>query len=168
MSQQKILVLVRHAKSSWEHSGLADYQRPLNLRGERDAPRMGQRLVKRNINLELIISSTAVRALTTAQTIAKKLNYALENIILDESIYGADPRELIDMLRVVDNRYNCIMLVGHNPGITELVYQLSGEDLGNVPTCGIATLSFDIQEWGGVKEGQAQLLDFDYPKKRED
>lgn len=167
MSQLKMLYLVRHAKSSWEFSGLTDRQRPLNKRGRRDAPLMGQRLAERAIRPELIVSSPAVRALTTAQTIARELSISPDDVVLDERIYGADPSELIEVLRDIDDRYDCIMLVGHNPGLTDLVDRLTGEDLANVPTCGIAMLSFALKQWGEVGDAPAQLLDFDYPKKPE-
>lgn len=159
---KKFLYLVRHAKSSWSDSGLPDHERPLNRRGEHDAPRMGRRLEKREVRPGLIVSSSAVRALATAQVLARELGVRPEEVVVDERIYGADTDELIELIHTFDDRHHRVMLVGHNPTMTDLVNNLTGSHVGNMPTCSVATLGFGAVDWR--EAGQAELLDFDYPK----
>jgi phosphohistidine phosphatase len=167
MSEAKVLYLVRHAKSGWEHPGLADRERPLNRRGELDAPRMGRRMTEREARPELIVSSPAVRALTTAQTIAGELGFPPGDVVVDERIYGAGAAELLEVIREFDDRFGCAMLTGHNPDLTDLVYKLTRTDLLNVPTCGVVCVGFETETWSDVGGATARLLDFDYPKKSE-
>ncbi|MFQ5995007.1 MAG: histidine phosphatase family protein [Acidiferrobacterales bacterium] len=164
----KLLFLVRHAKASWKDANLPDRGRPLNKRGERDAPRMGMRLAQRTDRPELIVSSPAGRALTTAQVFATELGYEPADVTVDEDIYAAGPRELIEVIRGFDDQYQQIMLVGHNPALTDLVNQLAGSDIENMPTCGVAVLRFETDTWATVETGTAKLLEFDYPKKLAD
>lgn len=161
----KTLILVRHAKSSWDDSSLADHDRPLNKRGQRDAPRMGKRLAKRDAQPQLIISSPAVRALTTAKRIAAELDYDPADIQIDEEIYGAGTRELFEMIRTLDDRFDRIMVVGHNPALTDLVNLLAGTDILNVPTCGVAVISNPVNTWQDFELGTGELQAFDYLKR---
>ena len=160
----KTLTLVRHAKSSWNHPGLADFERPLNKRGERDAPTMGSRLAARNIQPQIIVSSPAVRALTTAKVIASALGYQSAEIITDERIFHAYSNQLLDVIRDFDASLQHVMLVGHNPGLTDLVEQLAQAGISNIPTCGIVILDFSIDHWRDVIDGAGEMLLFDYPK----
>ena len=162
----KILYLVRHAKSSWKDLSLADHERPLNKRGKRDAPRMGKRLAKRGVRPDYILSSPAVRALTTARVIAKKLGCREADVVVNEAVYGAGTSTLHGIIRGIDNRFERAMLVGHNPSFTVLVNQLAGVSIENVPTCGVAVLVFETDNWADVGNGTAKLLEFDYPKKK--
>ena len=143
----KTLTLIRHAKSSWDHPGLADFERPLNQRGIRDAPRMGSRLAARNDLPQSIISSPAVRALTTAKVIASALGYRAAGIIADERLFHAYSEQLLDVIRGFDASLHHVMLVGHNPGLTNLVEQLAQAGIANIPTCGIAVIDFSIDHW---------------------
>jgi len=165
MTTDKILLLVRHAKSSWDEPGLADAERTLNKRGRRDAPRMGKRLANADHRPDLIVSSPAVRARATADAIAAEIGYPAADIAVVDSAYAASPRELMDIIRHFDDGYTCVMLVCHNPGITDLVNELTDEKVDNIPTCGVATLALDTPNWQKAGEATARLLDFDYPKK---
>ena len=160
----KTLTLVRHAKSSWNHPQLADFERPLNKRGRRDAPRMGRRMAAHDLRPQTIVSSPAVRALTTAEVIASALGYHPSEIIPDERIYHAYSDQLLDVIRDFDASLQHVMLVGHNPGLTELVDQLAHAGIMNIPTCGIVVLGFPIDHWQDVSNGAGELLLFDYPK----
>ena len=161
----KILYLVRHAKSSWKDLSLADHQRPLNKRGKRDAPRMGKRLAKRDVRPDYIVSSPAVRALTTARVIAKKLGCKSADVTVNEAIYEAGTGSLIEIIQNFDNSFEQVMLVGHNPSVTSLVNLLADASIENVPTCGIAVLRFETDSWLHLGNITAKLLEFDYPKK---
>ena len=145
----KRLILVRHAKSSRDDPSLADRERPLNDRGLRDAPKMGARLAKRGIRPDLVLSSPAVRALATARLFAKELDYDTDDIVVDERLYAATPDALLEVIRTVDDKPKCVMLFGHNPELSELAHELSGT-IGDLPTCAVVDLSFDIAAWSKV------------------
>ncbi len=161
----KTLYLVRHAKSSWKDVNLPDHDRPLNKRGEQDAPQMGRRLGRRRPKPEVIISSPAVRAKRTAKILATKIGHPKSDILVDELIYTAGPEDLVSVIRGLDNAVDCVMLVGHNPALTQLVNSLAQCDIANMPTCGLAVLGFRMDSWADIDNVRAELLDFDYPKK---
>jgi phosphohistidine phosphatase len=161
----KTLFLVRHAKSSWKHPELSDRDRPLNQRGLADTPRMGKRLAARQDVPELIVSSPANRALTTAWMLAAEIGFDPADVMVDEDIYGADPEDLLDIISGFPNHCERAMLVGHNPTLTELTNQLTGAAIDNIPTCGIAVIYFATTTWTTIEDGKGQLLEFDYPKK---
>lgn len=160
----KTLTLVRHAKSSWSHPGLADLQRPLNRRGQRDAPRMGSRLAAQHIRPQIIVSSPAVRAMTTAEVIASELDTQPAEVIIDKRVFHAYSGQLLDVIRDFDASLHHVMLVGHNPGLTNLVEQLAQAGISNIPTCGIVVISFSLDHWREVSDGTGEVLLFDYPK----
>src|SRR5450631_3680242 len=113
----KTLILVRHAKSSWEDAALPDKERPLNERGKRDAPDMGKRLAKRDVKPELILSSPARRAFATAKIIAKSLGYKLKNIVVDDRLYPGAADEILNSIHRLDKQLDRVMIVGHNPAL---------------------------------------------------
>lgn len=161
----KRLYLIRHAKSSWADPTLKDFDRPLNKRGKRDAPFMGEKLAERKIRPDFILSSSAKRAEKTARTIAKAIAYPPKKIFFTEAIYLADESELYRIVRSCDDKVTTLFLVGHNFGITDFAVSLSGEQIGNIPTCGIAALEFDLDSWQQVGANSGRLLFFDWPKK---
>jgi phosphohistidine phosphatase len=160
----KTLYVVRHAKSSWENPLLDDFSRPLNERGKKDAPRMGKRLKKKKVVIDLILSSSARRALATAQRIAEVLNYGEDKIRINPDLYHASPKRIFDVIKNVKDKYNTLLLIAHNPGLTEFVNDLMNQQIDNIPTCGIAACELDIESWKEIKEGIGKLLFYDYPK----
>ena len=160
----KTLYLVRHAKSSWKDSSLDDLERPLNRRGKRDAPFMGELLKEKVVNPDVVISSPAKRASKTAQIITAHIGYSKKDIIYSEEIYEASSRELVDFIKKIDDKYNSVMLFGHNPGFTMLNNYLSKNYIDNIPTCGIVALQFNIN-WKEIDKNSAKMLFFDYPKR---
>ena len=130
----KILTLIRHAKSSWKDSTLPDWDRPLNKRGRRDAPMMGERLAGREAYADLLVTSSAVRAVATAEAIAAAIEYPADDIVLDERLYGADEFEILEIIQGLDDAWERVMLLGHNPGLTDLVNALSPTGIDNLPT----------------------------------
>ncbi len=161
----KRLYLIRHAKSSWKDMNLSDFDRPLNKRGQKDAPFMGERLHKYKVKPDLILASPANRALKTAKLIAKEVHYKKENIKQDKRIYGADVPELLEIIRMTDNQYDNIFLIGHNPGLTLLAEYFSGLQVQNIPTCGIFCVEFQVGSWKHIEEKRGALVFFDFPKK---
>ena len=160
----KTLTLIRHAKSSWKDAGLADRDRPLNGRGEHDAPIMGSRLREGGIRPSLLISSPANRAWTTARIIAAEIGYPREFLQRDERLYLASPADMIAVLEEQDAGFNSIVLFGHNPGITEFANQLVPDLTQNLPTCGIVSVDIENDDWDLSVLPSRHLKLFDYPK----
>ena len=161
----KTLILVRHAKSSWDEPHLADFERKLNNRGLHDAPFMGEKLKERNVNPELIFASPAVRAFKTATFIAEALNYPVEKIIKKELIYEKGPRDILYMLNEQDDKINTIMLFGHNPDLSALTNYLCDFNEGNLPTCGTVCIDFNTDSWVNIGDEKGKLRFYDSPKK---
>jgi phosphohistidine phosphatase len=162
----KTLMLLRHAKSSWKKRGLPDHERPLNKRGRRDAPMMGERLARRGAEVDLIVSSSAARALATAEAISQAFEYPWDEVVVEDRLYEAYAEEILELIVEQDDWVDHLMLIGHNPGLTALANHLSSHDIENVPTCGVVELTYDIERWAEVPEVEPADVDFDYPKKR--
>lgn len=161
----KSLFLIRHAKSSWKNSEeMDDLERPLNKRGERDAPFMAEILFKKNLIPDKIISSPANRALTTAVIFAKQLNYPVENIIIEEAIYESSIENLWQVIQKVGRENNSVFLFGHNPFLTEIVNEFEDVRIDNIPTSAIVKIEFDIIDWNdaSIKTGRVKWME--YPK----
>lgn len=160
----KTLYLMRHAKSSWDYPELSDHDRPLNGRGRHDAPLMGSQLLSREIKPDLVLSSTAVRALTTATLVAKELGYEMEKLQTDEGVYHADKNGLLQIIREVPEEIDSLLMVGHNFAISELANMLAPESLADMPTAGIVALTFPVNSWADIEPEQSKLLFTDKPK----
>ena len=145
----KTLLVLRHAKSSWNDPALDDHERPLTKRGQRDAPRMGELVREYRLTPDAIISSDAVRARLTAKAVAEAARYAGE-ILLDGRLYIASPAGMLAVLRTVRENAGTVMIVGHNPGLEELVGQLTGEQQ-DLPTAGLAQIVLPIDRWRDLK-----------------
>jgi len=160
----KILTLVRHAKSSWDDEKLTDRERPLNARGERDAPVMGKRIANHGIRPSLIITSPAVRARTTAKIIARSIGYPLEFLQREDALYLASLEDLLGAVVAQDNGYNSLMVVGHNPGLTDFGNFLLAGVTNNLPTAGVISVRIDRDNWNLYEQPTVELLVYDYPK----
>ena len=161
----KLLTLIRHAKSSWRDSDLPDFERPPNKRGRRDAPLMAKRLAASGQLPELLISSPAERAATTAGVMAAALGWEKEHIVWERSLYLASTGQLLDAVLGLDDGIGHAALVGHNPGITNLADVLADARIDNVPTCGVVRLRLAIESWREARYGCGTVIDFDYPKR---
>lgn len=160
----KTLLLMRHAKSSWKESDLADHERPLNKRGQKDAPRMGSILADRELIPQRILSSTAVRARQTAEAVLETAGYQGEVTYLDR-LYLAEAEEYIAVLRELPDDIERVMVIGHNPGLETLLQLLSGL-IEPLPTAVIAHLALPIQQWSELTpETNADIIDIWRPKE---
>ncbi len=166
MSKQ--LLLVRHAKSDWDNTKLSDFDRPLNSRGEKNAPEMAKRLTKKGLIPQQIVSSPAVRAISTARYFAKELGLEKSEIVKEPEIYEALTSTLMDVINNLDNSYSFTALFGHNPGITSVVSNLCNKDLYNIPTCGMVLIQFPFDDWAMVSAGTGEMIFYDYPKNGQD
>ena len=164
-AQMKTLYLIRHAKSSWDDSSQTDFERPLNDRGEHDAPIIAKALLDKKIKPDLIVSSPAVRALSTAKIFAKVLHYESENILEEERIYEATMRELTEVVREIPDDVKCVMLFGHNPGISNFVNLLGDQFVTDMPTCAVTGLELKINSWKETERHCGKIILFEYPKK---
>ena len=160
----KELLLVRHAKSSWDDPYLDDHDRPLNERGLRNAPEMGKRLQGRGILPEVWISSTALRAITTAEIIAEQIGFPQDQIQRSKDLYHASATELQEFIAGLDDAIGSAILFGHNPGMTSLVANLYGLPIDNLPTCGVVHLQFNENTWSAVSSAPPARAYFDFPK----
>ncbi len=148
--RMKTLLILRHAKSSWKDLTVTDHDRPLNKRGKRDAPRMGRWLRMHDLRPDLIVSSTARRAFTTAVAVADEVGYS-QPVTATRDFYHADPSEYIEYLKGVSAEAPCIMVVGHNPGMEELIAQLGG-GYEVMPTGTVAYFSLPIASWSEIND----------------
>ena len=159
----KKLYIIRHAKSSWKDSTLDDFERSLNKRGKENAPFMGSILKKQKVQPDIIISSPALRAKTTAEIIAKKVNYS-KKIVFKDDIYESGPGTLHKILTKVDDKNSTLFLFAHNPGLNMLAQKYVNFN-ENIPTCGVVEIEFDCSSWMDISAENARLVSFDYPKK---
>ena len=164
----KTLYIIRHAKSSWGDSGLDDFDRPLNERGEKDAPRMGKRLKEKEVTADLMISSTAKRALKTCKAVAAILEYPEEKIKEEKKLYHADEEQILSILKNIKDPNEVVIIFGHNPGFTEFANNLLNENIMNIPTTGVVAGKLNIHSWKDIKFGCGELLFFDFPKNKND
>lgn len=141
----KVLLLLRHAKSSWKSAGLSDHDRPLNNRGKRDAPRIGKVLLEEGIVPEIIISSSAIRAHSTAKKVAKSSHYKGQ-VIIASSLYRGGPIEYLNVLRHQPDQARTVLLVGHNPDIEQLLEMLTRKE-SIMPTCSLAVINLPVERW---------------------
>jgi phosphohistidine phosphatase len=152
----KTLLVLRHAKSSWDDPALDDHERPLNKRGQRDAPRMGELMRELGLLPDVVLSSDAVRARLTAEAVAATAHYAGE-ILPHPHLYMAGPADILSLLPTVPENAGTVMIVGHNPGLEKLVEHLTG-DWQDLPTAALAQIDLPIQQWRDLKLSTRGML----------
>jgi phosphohistidine phosphatase len=161
----KNLFVIRHAKSSWANIGQDDFDRPLNDRGERDAPVMAKRLWDAGFKLDAVVSSPAVRALSTAKYFAERYDFKKKDITLIDKLYHAPVQTFYDVIaNDLNQDWETVAIFSHNPGITYFINSLRLVQLDNLPTCGIFGVGADIKHWSDFAEETKRFLLFDYPK----
>ncbi len=143
----KTLYIVRHAKSSWDHPGLEDYQRPLLEKGKKRTKYINDYLIQNNTQIDLIMSSHAVRARETANIIANALNYPVNEIVISKNIYHGNTDSLFNLFFDLDNKLSSLMIVGHNPTFTYFANYFLDDSIDNFPTSGIVCIEFDTDNW---------------------
>ena len=161
----RTLFLIRHAKSSWDNPGLRDINRPLNDRGLKDAPQMAKLLREVGVQPDLLVSSPAKRALSTAQFFAEAFGIPDEKIVRNADIYEAFPTEILRIISELPDESKTVMLFGHNPTFTEVANRFSASFIDNVPTCGVVQIVSSAGRWSELYEGNAQLKAHFFPKE---
>jgi len=160
------LTLVRHAKTEPGRPGQEDWDRVLEPRGQRDAPEMARRVKQLSPKIDRILSSPAVRAITTATIMTRELGVSAHKVQQDERLYLASPKDMLAVIRELGEKARHLMVVGHNPGITEFADRISRErGIDNMPTCAIYTLQFEIAAWSELQWDSGVDAELDYPKR---
>jgi phosphohistidine phosphatase len=170
-SGMKTVYLIRHAKSSWEDENLPDFERPLNERGKIDAPRMGKRLKEKQIVPDMLLSSPAKRALSTAKRIADAIGFPKETIKTERALYHADEEEILNVIRSLNEKNDCVLLFGHNPGLTDFANAMNNDRknfIDNIPTCGVIAFRFNSETWKQIDFGKGDMILYDFPKSKDD
>lgn len=160
----RLLTLVRHAKSSWDYPELSDFERPLNERGRRDAPLMADKLKKLPPRPDRLISSPALRAITTAHVFADVLGFKHEEILLMPKIYEASANTLLRIVRALDDGDRHVVLFGHNPGFSQLAHLLAACNFDDLPTCALARFELPVKTWNEVTQDCGTLARYGAPK----
>lgn len=160
----KTLYLLRHAKAALGSMETKDFDRPLNERGLSDARMMAQRLKEKGVNIDLIVSSPALRAMTTATIVAEVFGKQVQDIKLDRQIYLAGSPKLMQIISFIDESAQSAMLVAHNPALTDLSELLAHSGIADIPTAGLVSIEIPVDHWLEVLEGGASVTNFDYPK----
>jgi phosphohistidine phosphatase len=160
----KTLIFMRHAKSDWSIAGQKDFDRTLNNRGLGDAPRMGRRLLEIGVKPDLVLSSPAIRAKTTAEYVSEQIGYDLDAIVYEPEIYESSVRTLLGVVNSLEDQYTTVIIFGHNPTHTYLAEYLTKEAIGNIPTAGAVCIDFELDSWKLISEGTGKMRWFEYPK----
>ena len=161
----KELIILRHAKSDWGNEGLKDIDRHLNERGYEDAYIQSNWMVKEKTLPDAIVSSMAIRALSTALLFHRAFGFGKEKLRLEERIYEGTVKTLLQVIETLDDTLNTVMLVGHNPGLTDLANHYAGEMyFENIPTCGIVSLKIESESWKNISKKKSTLHYYQFPK----
>ena len=163
----KKLVLIRHAKSEWANVVVKDFDRSLNTRGFSDAPKMGLQLKSLTNKPDLVISSPAERAKLTAQLVLEQMDYDFDAVQWDEEVYEASARTLMNVINAIPDEYETVWMFGHNPGFSYLAEYLTAGEVGNIPTCGVFAMEFELTSWAMISQNTGSKAFYIYPKLKE-
>ncbi|MBL0234137.1 MAG: histidine phosphatase family protein [Chitinophagaceae bacterium] len=161
----KSLLLVRHAKSDWADASLGDFDRPLNERGKKDAPKMAERLLAKKVKIDAFVASPAKRAAKTATIIAEEFGRKKDKIIFKEELYLASATVFRRIVSELNDKFETVAIFSHNEGITDYANMLTNVRVDNIPTCGIYAVRSDIKSWSEFEEAEKEFWFFDFPKK---
>ena len=160
----KRLYIVRHAKSSWTDFSLSDWERPLHKRGKRDAPMMAAWCKNMGYIPDVIVSSDAKRALSTAKIFADTFWGDSQRLTTEHGLYHAPAEAYIEQCYGLPEDVDSVMFFGHNPGITYLANKVSNDFIDNVPTCGVLVIDMDVPDWQQADINRSEMVDMLYPK----
>ena len=163
----KTLLIVRHAKSSWDNASLSDIDRPLNDRGKRDAPAMAGRLIKAGVKIDLFVSSPAKRARHTAEYFLHEFDRKDKELVIQQQLYHAQTQDFRDVVAGLDDKYDSVALFSHNPGITAFANALANVRLDNMPTCSVFAVTGEANSWKDFLNAGITFWFFDYPRSGE-
>lgn len=160
----RTLYLIRHAKSGWDNPSLSDHDRPLNDRGRKDAPMMAERLRQGAHPIDVILTSTARRAESTAMAFARAFGIPENDLVRTRMLYHPEPDDFLRVIRGIDDRYRHAAVFSHNPGITDFAGGLGVAAIDHMPTCSVFALATEAASWREFREASRRFLFFDYPR----
>jgi phosphohistidine phosphatase len=160
----KRLVLVRHAKSSWDDPSLSDFDRPLNDRGKKDAPEMAKRLSDKKMKIDRFVSSPAKRARQTCKYFAKEFDVKKKNVVLEPRLYDATEGNFYEVVKSFKDKWDSVAIFSHNPGITSFANSLTKTRVDDMPTCSVFAIKVDAKKWKDFRDAKKEFLFLDYPK----
>ena len=159
----KKLVITRHSKSSWKDLSLTDFHRPLNNRGKSDGPIMSRYLSSKITKIDFLHSSSSVRTFETSKFFISKIEF--KNIKYDDNLYHCSAQSIIRLIKNYPEHHNTVMIIAHNPGLTNLINMITHVNLDNLPTSGIANIDFDCDSWNNISIENSNLVDLKFPKQ---
>ena len=159
----KKLIIVRHSKSSWKDLSLTDFHRPLNNRGKSDGPIMSRYLSSKINRIDFLHSSSSVRTFETSKFFISKIEF--KNIKYDDNLYHGSAHSIISFIKNYPDHYNTVMIIAHNPGLTNLINMITHINIDNFPTTGIANIDFDCDSWNYISIENSNLVDLKFPKQ---
>ena len=160
----KTILLIRHAKSSWDDLSLPDIDRPLNNRGKRDAPEMADRLLEKKVDIDAFVSSPAKRARRTAEIFSKAYGHKKKEVLIKDELYEASENHFAEVVASLSNDDQVVAIFSHNPGITDYANTLTTTRIDNIPTTGIFAVQAETNDWNSFLSAPKKLWFFDYPK----
>lgn len=160
----KQLLIIRHAKSSWANSNEADFDRPLNDQGRKNAPDMADRLLKRSIQPDIIVSSAAKRTVETSLLMMKQLGLQQQQLVIKKELYLAAPETIMQTILSMDDAWQTAAIIAHNPGVTDFVNTLCEVKVDDMPTCAVYAIQIKTDRWKNFSKAERAFLFFDYPK----
>ena len=160
----KTLLIIRHAKSSWDSPTLKDFDRPLNERGHKDAPMMAERLLQKKISIDAFVTSTAKRAITTTEYFHKAYKAASSQLVPIKELYQAQTEDFYKVINSLQDNWDTVAIFSHNPGITALVNNFDVGGVDDMPTCAVFGVTAEIEHWKDFEAAEKRFLLFDYPK----
>ncbi len=162
----KSLLLIRHAKSSWDDLSMKDFDRPLNARGKKDAPAMAKRLKKeRQVSIDAIVASPAKRTMETAGYFAEEFDIKKKHIIQVPNLFDPTNERFLDAITNLDDEYSTVAIFSHNDGITYFANQLTNVHVDEMPTCAVFAIRMLNNSWKNFANADKEFWFFDYPKK---
>lgn len=161
----KTLTMIRHADSGWDQHDIDDIDRPLSLKGRSDLLNMCEVLKNRGFNPDIVIASSALRTIRTAENISSAINYPETMIVLDNTLYLAEPDRIFEAIKNAGSSADWLACVGHNPGISLFVSRFLNSRIDNIPACGIVELQFDVHTWEFIERSNLKSSVFDYPDR---
>ncbi len=159
----KKLYVLRHSKSSWKDIVISDFRRPLSSRGKNDGPMMSSYLCSRIDKIDFLHCSSSVRTFETSKFFIDRIRFI--DIKYDESLYHSYSSEIINNIKNYDEKYNSAMIIAHNPGLTNLINEISNTVLDNLPTTGLVEINFDCATWLDISLDNSTIVDIKFPKQ---
>ena len=159
----KKLIIIRHSKSSWKDLRLNDFNRPLNKRGKSDGPLMADYLKRKISRVDYLHSSSSVRTFETSKYFINQIQF--EKVQYDDALYHCSATSILNMIRSYSEDYQSVMIIAHNPGLTNLINNITNVTIDNLPTTGLAEIEFNINSWSNISCENSTLLDLKFPKQ---